>query len=564
VLPNDPIQSGAPGPVRCAIYTRKSTEEGLSQEFNSLDAQRECAEAYIQSQRNQGWVALPNRYDDGGFTGANLDRPALRRLLADIEAHRVDCVVLYKVDRLSRSLFDFTRLMRIFDEHEVSFVSVTQQFNSSTPMGRLTLNILLSFAEFERHLISERTRDKISAARRKGKWMGGYPVLGYDPDPSRRRLAVNEAEAEQVREIFALFVRHRSLIPALEEIQSRGWRLKSWTTGNGEHHTGQPFDRHSLARLLSNVLYLGQVSYQGKVYPGEQSAIVEAKVWKKANELLQKQARGEDGRKRNRQGALLKDLLRCAGCGKPMVVGYTTKGGRRYPYYVCLTAQKRGVRACPGRLVAAGRIEKAVVEALYHLAGQPHGAALRDALPVDEGCWEELERNEQHRVLATLVERITYDRRLEQGRIRLCQELGLPASQEVVVGAGKQPLVRQTPPTRLDQAVPVQPVPERLPRITKLLALAVRFEELLRNGTAKDYADLARLGGVSRSRITQVMHLRNLAPALQERILLLSMGPQVGNTINERALRRISTLVDWREQITQFEQYLADRNGAAR
>src|SRR5450755_3999070 len=191
-------------PLRCAIYTRKSTEEGLDQEFNSLDAQRECAEAYILSQRHESWVGLPKHYDDGGFTGANLDRPALRELLADIELGQLDCVVVYKVDRLSRSLLDFARLMEAFDKRKVTFVSVTQQLNSYSPMGRLTLNVLLSFAQFEREIISERTRDKQSAARRKGKWIGGYPVLGYDADPSTKRLVINPGEAEQVRGIFAV------------------------------------------------------------------------------------------------------------------------------------------------------------------------------------------------------------------------------------------------------------------------------------------------------------------------------------------------------------------------
>jgi site-specific DNA recombinase len=288
MLPNDP--TAHPAIIRCAIYTRKSTDEGLAQEFNSLDAQRECAESFILSQRQQCWVALPQHYDDGGFTGAHLSRPALQRLLADLASGEIDCVVIYKVDRLSRSLFDFTRLMQIFDRHGVSFVSVTQQFNSSTPMGRLTLNILLSFAEFERNIISERTRDKVSAARKKGKWMGGYPVLGYDPDPGRTRLVVNEAEAAQVREMFQIFLRHRSLIPTLEEIRARGWGLKSWTTREGEHRQGRSFDRHSLVRLLSNVLYLGEVKYKEEVYRGEQPAIVERKIWKRAHELL---ARGK-------------------------------------------------------------------------------------------------------------------------------------------------------------------------------------------------------------------------------------------------------------------------------
>src|ERR1019366_5831348 len=226
---NQDVPKPSPARLRCAIYTRKSTEEGLDQEFNSLDAQREAAEAFIQSQRREGWIALPEPYDDGGFTGANMDRPALARLLQAVEAGDLDCVVVYKVDRLSRSLLDFTRMLSVFEKHNVSFVAVTQQFNTSTSLGRLTLNILLSFAQFERELIGERTRDKMTAARKKGKWVGGCPVLGYDVDPGGGRLIVNEEEAERVRAIFALFEENRSLPKTLAEIQRRGWRLKSWT-----------------------------------------------------------------------------------------------------------------------------------------------------------------------------------------------------------------------------------------------------------------------------------------------------------------------------------------------
>ena len=206
----NPIRNSVPAPkvVRCAIYTRKSTEEGLNQEFNSLDAQRESAEAYIASQQAEGWVCLPERFDDGGCTGANLDRPALQRLLAAIAAGQVDSVVVYKVDRFSRSLLDFARLMEVFEKHQVAFVSVTQQFNTATSMGRLILNVLLSFAQFERELIAERTRDKVAATRRKGKWSGGRPLLGYDVDPSSHKLKVNKGEAVRVRAIFELFLKH--------------------------------------------------------------------------------------------------------------------------------------------------------------------------------------------------------------------------------------------------------------------------------------------------------------------------------------------------------------------
>src|SRR3984957_14864327 len=260
--------------LRCAIYTRKSTEEGLDQEFNSLDAQREAGEAFVQSQRREGWIALPELYDDGGFTGANMARPALTRLLRAVEAGELDCVVVYKVDRLSRSLLDFTRMLSVFEKHKVSFVAVTQQFNTSTSLGRLTLNILLSFAQFERELIGERTRDKMSAARRRGKWVGGCPVLGYDVDRGGGRLVVNEEEAERVRAIFALLEEHRSILPTLIEIERRGWRLKSWTRKTGELRSGGPFDLGSLRRLLTNILYTGSIQHHGKPYPGEHPAIL--------------------------------------------------------------------------------------------------------------------------------------------------------------------------------------------------------------------------------------------------------------------------------------------------
>jgi site-specific DNA recombinase len=208
--------------IRCAIYTRKSTEEGLDQDFNSLDAQRESAEAFIASQKNEGWVCLPERYDDGGFTGGNLDRPAMKRLLTDVVAGKIDCIVVYKVDRLSRSLLDFARIMETLDKHGISFVSVTQQFNTTHSMGRLTMNILLSFAQFEREIISERTRDKMTAARKKGKWIGGIPVLGYGIDPKARRLVVNEEEAFKVRAIFDLYLEHQSLLSTARVLNSRG------------------------------------------------------------------------------------------------------------------------------------------------------------------------------------------------------------------------------------------------------------------------------------------------------------------------------------------------------
>ena len=313
----NPIRNGVPAlqVVRCAIYTRKSTEEGLDQEFNSLDAQREAAQAYIVSQQQQGWLALPQRYDDGGFSGGNLDRPALKRLLQDITAGTIDAVLVYKLDRLSRSLLDFARLMEIFENSHVSFVSITQEFNSATSMGRLVLNMLLSFAQFEREIIAERTRDKIAAARRKGKWVGGMPLLGYDIDPKGSKLRVNHTEAARVRAIFALYLEYQALWPVLRELDRRGWRTKRWRTRKGRFRGGRAFTRNTLRQLLRNVTYLGHLRYRQEVHPGEHDAIVNAATWQQVQTLLE--ALRQEQAARLPAGALLQRLLRCGACVAP-------------------------------------------------------------------------------------------------------------------------------------------------------------------------------------------------------------------------------------------------------
>jgi len=358
--------------VRCAIYTRKSTDEGLDQDFNSLDAQREAAEAYILSQRGEGLVALSEHYDDGGFSGGNLDRPALQKLLTDIRAGAADCVVVYKVDRLSRSLIDFARIIEVFEKHSVSFVSVTQQFNTTNSLGRLTLNVLLSFAQFEREIIAERTRDKMSAARRKGKWTGGHPVLGYDIDPHGRRLLLNAGEAHQVRTIFELYLDYNALLPVVHEIDRRGWRTKLWVTKRGETHGGKPITKGLLYRLLTNAIYTGNIEFKGQVYRGEQEAIVEAETWESVQKILQRNGRSGGVEVRNNYGALLKGLLRCASCDAGMIHTYTAKGSRRYRYYVCEQAQQRGWANCETKSVSAPVIEAAVVQQIRRIGSDPH------------------------------------------------------------------------------------------------------------------------------------------------------------------------------------------------
>jgi site-specific DNA recombinase len=394
--------------LRCAIYTRKSTEEGLDQDFNTLDAQREAAEAFILSQRREGWIAMPQLYDDGGFTGANMDRPALAMLLKAVEAGDVDCVVVYKVDRLSRSLLDFTRMLSVFEKHKVSFVAVTQQFNTSTSLGRLTLNILLSFAQFERELISERTRDKMSAARRKGKWVGGCPVLGYDVDPGGGRLVVNEEEAEQVRAIFALFEENGSVLKTLLEIERRGWRLKSWTRKTGGFHAGGPFALNSVRRLLTNILYTGSILHKGQPYPGEHEAILAPGTWERAQALLTKREGVPRGRARNKHLALLNGLLYCEACGTRMVYTYAKANDRKYPYYLCLNAQRYGRSICPAKTLPALAIEESV---LGRVREEQHGV-------FDCAEWDEMDRARQVQAMQAAVERVGYDGTARQISIR--------------------------------------------------------------------------------------------------------------------------------------------------
>jgi len=391
--------------VRCAIYTRKSTEEGLDQDFNSLDAQREAAEAFIKSQKHAGWTLIQSRYDDGGYSGGSMERPALQRLLDDVDQGRLDCVMVYKVDRLSRSLLDFARLMDRFDQRSVSFVSVTQQFNTTTSLGRLTLNILLSFAQFEREIISERTRDKMSAARRKGKWIGGTPVLGYDVDPAGGRLIVNEKEVRRVREIFDLYLTHRSLSAVVAELERRRWHTKSRKSQTGKMHSGRAFTKASLGRLLTNATYAGNVEHRGILYKGEHAAIVDAPVWDAVNAELRSGRRGGQSVVRMPQNALLAGVLLCADCRQPMVPTYTAKPGRRYRYYVCQSARRNGWSACPTKSVPARMIEDSVLDQLRTAFTD---AETRDQLRVYDADLEAFEHDPIELVRA-LVKNVSYD-----------------------------------------------------------------------------------------------------------------------------------------------------------
>ena len=437
---------------RCAIYTRKSTDEGLDQDYNSLEAQRDAGLAFVASQRHEGWMAVPDGYDDGGYSGGNLDRPGLKRLMVDIDAGRIDIVVVYKIDRLTRSLTDFAKLVDVLDRNGVSFVSVTQQFNTTTSMGRLTLNILLSFAQFEREVTGERIRDKIAASKAKGMWMGGTPPLGYDV--VERKLLVNEPEADLVRYIFRRYAEHGSAAELVRELAIEGRTTKAWQTQNGQFREGRPIDQQYLFKLLRNRIYLGEIQHKDTSFPGQHEAIIDQDTWDLVHAFVDRRKQGP------REGitqhpALLAGLLH-APDGQLMIHSYTRKkNGRLYRYYVSYLHKRRnaGATLAPGVTdigpLPAADIEAAVLEQIQQALRAPQlllatwrscqkhpkGALLEEAQVVVAmqrigKVWDQLFPKEQQRITQLLIERVQlHDRGLdilwrEDGWLGLDEDIG--------------------------------------------------------------------------------------------------------------------------------------------
>jgi site-specific DNA recombinase len=418
--------------LRCAVYTRKSSEEGLEQEFNSLHAQREAGLAYIASQKSEGWLALPDHFDDGGISGGTLERPALKRLLRDVEAGLIDVVVVYKIDRLSRSLTDFAKLVDVFERYNVTFVSVTQQFNTTTSMGRLTLNILLSFAQFEREVIGERIRDKFAASRKKGMWMGGWPPLGYEVQD--RRLVVVEREAALVRRIFDRFAKTGSALAVVRELNAAGEVTKRRQCADGPRG-GKPWSKGAIYKVLANRVYLGEAVHKGVAYPGEHAAIVDQRAWDKAHAVMVEPAHRRGAATRAQVPALLKGLI-FGPNGRSMSPSHTRRRGRIYRYYVSREAIADGYGSCEITSVPAAGIEGAVLDHVQRLLAAPELVArtwaaarrepneeiterevtvlLRDFATV----WTELFPAEQARIVQLHVERVDVHEDALEVRIR--------------------------------------------------------------------------------------------------------------------------------------------------
>lgn len=417
--------------IRCAIYTRKSHEEGLDMDFNSLDAQRESCGAYIASQKAEGWLLAADRYDDGGFSGGSIDRPALKRLVAGVQAGKI--IVVYKIDRLSRSMLDFLTLIELFERHGVTFVSVTQSFNTRDAMGRMVLNILIAFAQFERELIGERIRDKVAASRKKGIWMGGWTPLGYEVRD--RKLIVHQADAERVVSIFQRFVQLKSATLLARELVAAEER----------NRYGHLLDKGVLYKLLNNRVYIGEAVHKGTSYPGEHEAIIDRGLWDQVHAILKESPRKRPNNARAQSPALLRGLL-FGSDGAAMSPTHTRKAGRLYRYYTSQTAMKRGGSDCPVRQVPAAEIEQIVLGQIRLLlqapevivqtwrAARKHRKDLtenevRNALMEFDELWSELFPAEQARIVELLVDRIDlHPDKLDitlrvEGLTSLCAEL---------------------------------------------------------------------------------------------------------------------------------------------
>jgi DNA invertase Pin-like site-specific DNA recombinase len=406
--------------IRCAIYTRKSSEDGLEQDFNSIDAQRLSGENFIASQVSKGWVMIPEYYDDGGFSGGTLERPALKRLFNDIRNKKIDCVVIYKIDRLSRSLFDFQQIIELFDQYKVSFASVTQNFTTDDSVGRLMLNVMLSFAQYERELTGERIRDKIDASKKKGMWMGGTVPLGYDA--KERKLTINPEEAKIIAALFDIFIETESVTETARELNRLGFSTKTWISRTGKIQRGKKFNKAAVRRIIENPLYTGKIKHKNKVYDGLHQGIITNEIWQEANNIIKRNHETKIISPISRVSAapLLKGVMNCGICGSKMTPTYTSKKGKRYRYYICSASSKGNNDLCKVGRIPASEAENVVTSQILNILKKPEfivraisqssknfseNTVIKNFKQIEK-VWDELFPVEQARIINLLVKDI--------------------------------------------------------------------------------------------------------------------------------------------------------------
>ncbi len=548
--------------LRCAVYTRKSTEDGLDQAFNSLDAQYEACAAYALSQRHEGWVISKERYDDGGFSGGNMERPGLKRLLADVAAGRINVILVYKIDRLTRSLADFAKIVDVLDGAQASFVSITQSFNTTTSMGRLTLNMLLSFAQFEREVTGERIRDKIAASKRKGMWMGGPVPLGYDV--LDRKLVVNESEAARVREIMQLYLELPSVSALAQELTQRGYRTKVQQRTSGPHRGGCPFRRGTLYHLLSNRIYIGEMGHKGTYFPGEHPPIVPAELFDAVQAKLKASASGSSRRTRALKPSLLAGLL-YDGEGRAMSPSHASKKSKttrqRYLYYVTRPDRLDGT---PAWRVTGPDLDRLICDRLAQLLNDDHmilglcselpAPQLRDAMTLARTKAEIIgsgRPSERLEILSAITPRVD----LHEDRVeltvdpqRLSTMLGiasLPAPHDPIIMTLPVMKVRRGHQLRL-----VIPGPEAAPppgRDDKLIALIAEAHEARQLIMADPTQSLNAIGAAHKRCRTRLGKLAALACMAPDIVTAILEGRQPA-TLTAKMLARIELPLAWDAQ----------------
>jgi len=518
--------------IRCAIYTRVSTTDNLEQDFTSLDVQRDSAESFIASQKQEGWVALAQRYDDAGFTGANTDRPALKQIIEHIKAKEIDCVIVYKVDRLSRSLLDFTQLLEFFDKNNIAFVSVTQNFNTNTSMGRLTLNILLSFAQFEREMISERTRDKIAAAKKKGRFVGGRPALGYIIDKVNHKLIIDPVEANLVRKIFDLYLENKSVIGVTQILNRKNYKTKKHLSRNGTEFGGNQFLSTAVHRILRNVLYIGKVRSRNDLYDGIHEAIISPEIFKQAQEILDDNRVELRSPERLKGKGILSQILRCKSCNCAMIFTYAYKRRHRlrYSYYVCSNAGKRGYDTCPTPTLSANIVDNNVIDCLKQIP--------QVIVAFAEG-WAQLSVDQKQEALKKVLKEITYDDSTKTLTI-----ITAPDSQSFTFNVD----IKKAKPEKPEVTI------KKEPQLRQNLILAHQIQILLDNDPALSVRQISGWLNLTPARINQFLNMLLLAPAIQEQILFEDDAKIT--SIPEYKVNEISKEMIWEKQVEDWQKIL--------
>jgi site-specific DNA recombinase len=543
------------GGSRCAVYTRKSTEEGLDQAFNSLDAQYEACAAYIASQRHESWIQIRERYDDGGFSGASLERPALQRLLADVASGKVQVIVLYKIDRLTRSLADFAKIVDVLDKAGASFVSVTQSFNTTTSMGRLTLNMLLSFAQFEREVTAERIRDKVAASKARGMWMGGPVPLGYRVE--QRKLLVEEADAETVRHIFQRYVELGSGQALLDELREQGYRTKRQVLSNGQTRGRVPFARGTLFHLLGNRIYLGEIVHKGTAYPGEHPAIIEPALWQAVQDQIAANSIERKSGRNLRDPSLLTGII-IDGLGRRMSPSHAVKGARRYRYYIthasAIVDKEAAWRigAHDVEAVVIGRLktlfeDRGAIRDMVHSVTDD-GQALATALDLAHEASARLTSSSHKRMMiAQLVTRvkllgdaveITIDRRGVLERLGRGEQYHIPHPLILTASINRARIGKQV------RLVLVDGSDDRDAALVALIAEAQVARAAVLEGPDKSIKDIAAASGQCRHRLARLIKLSWLAPAIIEAI----MTGRQPVTLIPKHLLTVDLPLDWTAQ----------------